>query len=77
MERGNRGRPFGRFVEFDSATSEANCYFKSCYSSGLFLTEMEESKETLTCFCSKAQDILPAVFLPQLNIFCRCQWRVS
>lgn len=33
----------------------------------LFQREMEESEETLTCFYSKAQDVLPVEFLPLLN----------
>lgn len=50
VERGKRGRPFGRFVAFDNVTNQANSYFKKSYSSGLFLAEMEESEETLTRF---------------------------
>lgn len=55
-------------MEFDNVTSGANHHFKNCYSSRyLFLTEIEESENTLACFCSKAQDVLPVVFLPLLN----------
>lgn len=50
LEWGNRRRPFGRFVAFDNVTNEANSYFKKSYSSGLFLAEIKESKETFTHF---------------------------
>lgn len=50
VERGSRERPFGRFVEFDNVTSEANCLFKNCYSSIYFWEKWRSLREPLPAF---------------------------